>query len=83
MRSSLPCFLTFCRSGIPTSCYIFKCFLLLVIIWVHEIVTWVLVLSEKDTFRLVVVLSGGVVNSCYSEVNTVLETVEHLEQGHE
>ena len=20
------CFLTFCRSGIPTSCYIFKCF---------------------------------------------------------
>ena len=24
------CFLTFCRSGIPTSCYIFKCFLLLV-----------------------------------------------------
>ena len=32
MRSSLPCFLTFCRSGIPTSCYIFKCFLLLVII---------------------------------------------------
>ena len=23
MRSSLPCFLTFCRSGIPTSCYIF------------------------------------------------------------
>ena len=24
------CFLTFCRSGIPTSCYIFICFLLLV-----------------------------------------------------
>ena len=24
-----------------------------------------------------------VVNSCYSEVNTVLGTVEHLEQGHE
>ena len=23
-------FLTFCRSGVPTSCYIFKCFLLLV-----------------------------------------------------
>ena len=34
MRSSLPCFLTFCRSGIPTSCYIFKCFLLLVVIYV-------------------------------------------------
>ena len=31
MRSSLPCFLSFCRSGIPTSCYISKCFLLLVI----------------------------------------------------
>ena len=30
VRSSLPCFLTFCRSGIPTSCYILKCFLLLV-----------------------------------------------------
>ena len=28
MRSSLPCFLTFCRSGIPTS---LKCFLLLVV----------------------------------------------------
>ena len=24
--SSLPCFLTFCRSGIPTSCYIFNVF---------------------------------------------------------
>ena len=26
VRSSLPCYLTFCRSGIPTSCYIFNVF---------------------------------------------------------
>ena len=36
MRSSLPCFLTFCRSGIPTSCYIFEMlmFLITCILWI-------------------------------------------------
>ena len=39
MRSSLPCFLTFCRSGIPTSCYILNVFCYLLVIGLTTVIT--------------------------------------------
>ena len=58
VRSSLPCFLT---SGIPTSCYIFKCFLLLCI-YAHEckcILYSFGQVGNNDLLQASVILVGG------------------------
>ena len=58
VRSSLPCFLTFCRSGIPTSCYIFIVFYYFTrLVMVHIALIFEVIMEG----RLLVQFTGNVV----------------------